>query len=326
MLFTTHAAPVRATQTDTEPTLAQTANKSYEDFIDAVWEFESDISPSKQEYYNSNWNTPVASYPKVDYPGRVVRDENGDPIIEQHLTIKELFKTLGISEYYSPDDAHPNWQLIQSNVVNYLGFVGFQFQESDLVDTGYYIFPGITIGDKSYPTHYVDLPNYTWANGRRSILVYPPVVEHPTLATDTVQYFDYYFTGKDGISSYHDFTQPDKHILVIKAHFANKYAGIVSGLNELGKNLSDYRGTSVYWSQLDPSVDPPPGNRPDKVEITLSGLLAGAHLRGAAGVIELLVDHKNPADENGTYILQYVQDYADYETPFPSVSINVEVS
>lgn len=97
-------------------------------------------------------------------------------------------------------------------------------------------------------------------------------------------------------------------------------------MKELGKNLSDYRGTSVYWSQLDPSVDPPPGNRPDKVEITLSGLLAGAHLRGAAGVIELLVDHKNPADENGTYILQYVQDYAGYETPFPSVSINVGVS
>lgn len=30
----------------------------------------------------------------------------------------------------------------------------------------------------------------------------------------------------------------------------------------------------------------------------------------------MLVDHKNPADENGTYILQYVQDYAGYETHF----------
>ena len=30
----------------------------------------------------------------------------------------------------------------------------------------------------------------------------------------------------------------------------------------------------------------------------------------------MLVDHKNPADENGTYILQYVQDYAGYDTPF----------
>ncbi len=177
-----------------------------------------------------------------------------------------------------------------------------------------------------YPTHYVDLPNSTWANGVRAALVYPPVVSQPTYATDTVQYFDYYFTGKDGINSYHNFTQPNKHILVIEAHFTNKYEGIVSGLKERSKQLSDYLGTSVYWSQLDPAVDPPPGNRSDKVEITLSGLLAGAHLRGAAGVIELLVDHKNPADENGTYILQYVQDYAGYETPFPGLSFTAKVS
>lgn len=317
MFLLLHSLSAGATEQSEARTNEQPTSKTHEDFIDAVWTYESDIDPSKQDYYNSNWNKSVASYPKVEYPGRVVRDTNGDPVIDKGLTIKELFETLGISAYYSPSDPHPDWKLIQSNVVNYLGFVGFQFQESDLVDTGYYIFPGITIGDKAYPTHYVDLPNYTWADGRRSFLVFPPTVNRPTLATDTVTFFDWYFTGKDGIHSYHDFTQPDNHVLVIKSHFANKYDGIVSGLAARGKQLADYLGTSVYWSQLDPSVNPPPGNRSDKVEITLSGLLAGAHLRGATGVIELLVDHKNPADENGTYILQYVQDYAGYDTPFP---------
>lgn len=32
----------------------------------------------------------------------------------------------------------------------------------------------------------------------------------------------------------------------------------------------------------------------------------------------------NPADENGTYILQYVQDYAGYETPFSSLGFDSE--
>ena len=48
----------------------------------------------------------------------------------------------------------------------------------------------------------------------------------------------------------------------------------------------------------------------------MSGLLAGAHLRGAEGIVNLLVEHKNSQDENGTYILQYVQVYAGYQTPF----------
>lgn len=236
--------------------LIEPASKTYEDFIDTVWTYESDIDPAKRDYYDENWNTPVTSYPKVEYPGRVVRGINGDPEIAKNLTIEELFETLGIKDYYTSDDPGPDWQLIQSNVVNYLGFVGFQFQESDLVDTGYYVFPQATIDGKNYPTHYVDLPNSTWAYGRRSIVVYPPTVNEPTVATDTVSFLDDNFTGKDGIYSYGDFTDPAKHVLVIEAHFANKYSGIVSGLAARGKHLEDYLGAFVYWNQLDP-----PSNR-----------------------------------------------------------------
>ena len=290
--------------------------KSYDDFIDAVWAFESDIDPSQQDYYNKNWNNPVASYPEIDYPGRVVRDSDGNPVPRDAISIEVLFYAIGIGDLYDPNDLNPDWKLIQSNVINYLGFVGFQFQESDLVDIGYYTFPEITVDDKLYPMHYVDLPNKTWANGVRSTLVFPPVVNEPTLASDTVAFFDSNFTGKKGISSYADFTNPDKHILVIKDHFTNKYNGIVTELKAKGKTIEDYLGTFVYWNELDPPISPPPGGRANKVEITMSGLLAGAHLRGAAGVVELLVDHKNPSDENRTYILQYVQDYAGYDTPF----------
>ena len=311
VLFSRSARHVGAQSTPSE------SSQSYEEFIDAVWAFESDIDPAEQDYYNKNWNKPVVKgYPKVEYPGRVIRDKNGNPEMDHDLTVEEFFNVIGIGHLYSPSDPTPDWKLIQSNVTNYLGFVGFQFQSSDLVDTGYYEFTQKIVRGKPYPMHYIDLPNSTWADGRRSILVYPPKASEPTLATDTVVWFNDNFTGKNGINSYEDFTTPDKHILVIKDHFANKYNGIVTELKARGKSLGDYLGTYVYWNELDPPVAPPPGGRSNKVEITMSGLLAGAHLRGAAGVVELLVDHRDPADENGTYILQYVQDYAGYDTPF----------
>lgn len=292
-------------------------SKSYDDFINAVWTYESDIDPSQQSYYNGNWNKPVvASYPKVEYPGRVVRAGNGDPVYAHDLTIEEFFEVIGIGNLYDPSDPNPDWKLIQSNVVNYLGFVGFQFQESDLVDLGYYRFDYVTIMQTSYPEHYVDVPNNYWSGGRREFFAEPPLVSTPTFARDVVIFENNNFTGKNGINNNTDFRTPDKHVLVIKDHFANKYQGIVSGLSARGKTLQDYLGTDVYWKQLDPPVSPPPGGRANEVEITLSGLLAGAHLRGAEGVVSLLVDHKNPSDENGTYILQYVQDYAGYDTPF----------
>ncbi|WP_419933229.1 hypothetical protein [Candidatus Poriferisodalis sp.] len=292
-------------------------SKSYEDFIDAVWIYESDIDPSQQSYYNENWKLPVVPpYPEVSYPGRVIRDLAGDPVYSNSLTVEQFFEVIGIADLYSPDDPNPDWKLIQSNVINYLGFVGFQFQESDLVDLGYYKFDTVTFMQNTYPAHYIDVPNHYWANGVRAFLAEPPLASVPTWARDVVMFSDENFTGKNGIASYKDFTTPDKHILVIKDHFENKYHGIVTGLADRGKTLQEYLGTYVYWDQLDPSVSPPPGGRANKVEITMSGLLAGAHLRGAAGIVSLLVDHKNPSDENGTYILQYVQDYAGYDTPY----------
>lgn len=293
-------------------------DKTYDDFIDAVWIKESSIDPTQQSYYDENWGNPVVpSYQKVEYPGRVVRDPaTGEPLMEYHLTIEEYFDAIGVGNLYNRFGAN-DWRKIQSSVINYLGFVGFQFQESDLVDLGYYKYQTKTIDSKTYPSHYVDVPVSHWTHGVTGFLdTDPKEVSEPTWVTDTVHFVDEGFTGKNGISSVADFKDPAKHILIIEDHFTNKYNGIVSGLAARGKTLSDYLGTYVTWDGLTPPVTPPPGGRANKVEITMSGLLAGAHLRGAAGVVELLVDHQNPADENNTYILEYVQDYAGYQTPF----------
>lgn len=295
---------------------------SYDDFINAVWIFESDIDPAKQDFYNHYWELPTTlSYPWVFHPGRVVRDYTGKPIIRNNLTIKELFTVIGVVSLYNPDNPNPDWAKMQASVINYLGFVGFQFQESDLQTLGYYDFvkiPGPD-GKGMYPVHYVDVNTGYWeADRTRFFTSDPALVSEPTWITDTVNFVDSNFTGKNGISSNADFHDPAKQIFIIKDHFANKYQGIVDGLKARGKQLPDYLNTKVYWDKLDPPVTNPPNGLPNEVTITLSGLLAGAHLRGAGGVVSLLVDGKNPQDESGTYILQYVQSYAGYDTPFKS--------
>jgi len=300
------------------PADANPDEKTWEDFIQTVWAFESSIDPSQKSFYKTNWDKPVLDpYPLVYKPGRVVRDySTGNPVMSGPLTVSEYFEAIGIAQFFHKGTPLTDWESIQSKVVNYLGFVGFQFQESDLHDLGYYIY-GTHYVSGYYPSHYVDIPNSNWAYGITGFLdTDPNQVSEPTYVTDVIHWDAGTFTGKNGVHNYRDFTNPEKHKIIIQDHFKNKFDGIVTGLTQHGKTLDDYLGTTVTWNGLDPSVSPPPGGRSNSVTITLSGLLAGAHLRGAEGVIELLVMHENPADESGTYILQYVQDYAGYETPF----------
>ena len=301
------------------PSATASDDKTWDDFIQTVWAYESSIDPSQQTFYEQNWDKPVmGSYPLVQYPGRVTRDpDTGNPEMSGMLTVEQYFETIGVDHLVKFGSPIIDWEYVQSNVINYLGFVGFQFQESDLHDLGYYEYATVTIDGRSYPSHYVDVPTSNWTNGTTAFLdTDPSQVSEPTWVTDVIHWDAGKFTGKHGINDYYDFTNPEKHKLIIQDHFANKYQGIVSGLAAQDKSLDDYLGTMLTWDGLDPPVSPPPGNRANSVTLTLSGLLAGAHLRGAEGVIELLIQHKNPADESGTYILQYVQDYAGYDTPF----------
>lgn len=309
------------------PAVATPSGKTWDGFIHAVWAFESSIDPSQQAFYEANWNNPVMDpYPLVEFPGRVIRNPaTGDPEMSEKLTVEQYFEAIGVADLFDHGTATISWEYIQSQVTNYLGFVGFQFQESDLYDLGYYKYATVAYQGKIYPSHYVDVPNSNWTNGRTGFLdTNPSQVSEPTWVTDVIHWDAGQFTGKYGVSSYNDFINPTKHKLIIQDHFVNKFYGIVSELAKHDKRLNDYLGTTITWNGLNPSVSPPPGNRANSVIITLSGLLAGAHLRGAEGVIELLVNHQNPADESGTYILQYVQDYAGYDTPFhPNISCSL---
>ena len=283
---------------------------SYDDFLSAILAYESTIDPNDHEYYEKNYNNPIAvTYQNVESPGRVVRDQDGHTT-SSPTSIKGYFERLGIDKYYTLGSTDPQmFSRMQHAVLNYLGFVGYQFSEQDLWDLGYYTH----YDEHGLPTYYSDVPVSNWADGvRDKVMVLPGKgIVHVT----DVNTWGGTFTGKDGVNNFNDAIDPEKQDIIARGHFRLKHRQIVILLAEQGKTLNDYIGTTIRWDECQPVLTPPTGV-PEAVEITMSGLLAGAHLRGAEGVVALLVDHENRADENGTAILQYVYQFGGYDTPF----------
>ncbi len=287
---------------------------TYDDFLTQIRVFESSIDPKKAQYYTDNYDNPAAvPYPEVEYPGRVIRDNAGNPV-RSTTSIKGYFEKLGIDHLYQKGTTDPEvFRQMQYAVINYLGFVGYQFSEQDLWVLGYYEH---TTPHGDLPIIYSDVPNSVWANGVRSVMREVPDFGL-SIVTD-VNTWEGIWLGKHGINSFKDLIDPVKQDFVAKDHFKYKYDRIVEFLAKHEKTIQQYLGTKLYWDRCIPPVSPPPGGRSNEVVVTMSGLLAGAHLRGAAGVEALLIDHENHADENGTTILQYVQDFGGYQTPFGS--------
>jgi integrating conjugative element protein (TIGR03758 family) len=100
------------------------------------------------------------------------------------------------------------------------------------------------------------------------------------------------FTGKNGISSLNDFkNNPDAQIKAIADYEAVQW----NVIQNLG--LSSYIGQTI-----------------NGVQITQSGLIAGAHLVGYGGLQKYLSSNgtKDVPDGNGTPISQYIQKFGGY--------------
>ena len=101
------------------------------------------------------------------------------------------------------------------------------------------------------------------------------------------------FTGKDGVYSIKDFLNNQKAQKNAQIIFKKKQWGYLKALGAdkyAGKIINGY-------------------------EITPSGLLAGAHLKGAGAVIEYLKSggKNNPKDGFGTSVESYIRKFAGYD-------------
>ncbi len=59
------------------------------------------------------------------------------------------------------------------------------------------------------------------------------------------------------------------------------------------------------------------------IEITISGLVAGAHLKGIGGVKKFLKGKDN-ADAYGTMISEYIEKFGGYDLSDSDITINLE--
>ena len=105
---------------------------TYQDFLYAILDFESDVSPKNWKTFKTAWDAKESSkawaYYKVDKPGRVVRDKSGAMVTTGPQTLQDLWKALGIDTYYDPaaSTAQQKKTLREMSykVVNQLGFIG----------------------------------------------------------------------------------------------------------------------------------------------------------------------------------------------------------
>lgn len=112
------------------------------------------------------------------------------------------------------------------------------------------------------------------------------------------------WTGKKGINSKKQFlNSPAVQEFAIREAFALNLKRVNARLADRGKSLNDYLGKAKTFKDNGVSKT---------ITITLSGILAGAHLRGPYGVANLLLDNKISHDEYGTSILRYIKEYGGY--------------
>ncbi len=120
------------------------------------------------------------------------------------------------------------------------------------------------------------------------------------------------FTGKNGVDSFATLKTDIQEAIILDA-FGYNLDVIESGLEAKSTSLDALIGTQrTYVDTNGQSVT---------VTLSLTGILAAAHLRGAWGTLELLNNGSASSDEYGTSILKYIQQFGAYDTPSYSVLI-----
>ncbi len=122
------------------------------------------------------------------------------------------------------------------------------------------------------------------------------------------------WTGKNGVNSLAEFTTAEVQERAIQEAFGYNLQVIETGLGYQGESLSDYLGTTRTYLDNGQAVS---------VTLSLTGIMAAAHLRGAWGTLALLQGGSVSTDEFGTSILRYVSQFGGYDAPSIEDAIKV---
>ncbi len=122
------------------------------------------------------------------------------------------------------------------------------------------------------------------------------------------------WTGKNGVNSLADFTTAEAQERAIQEAFGYNLQVIETGLGYQGESLSDYIGSTRTYTENGQEVS---------VTLSLTGIMAAAHLRGAWGTLALLQGGNVSVDEYGTSILRYISQFGGYDAPSVEDAIKV---
>jgi hypothetical protein len=112
------------------------------------------------------------------------------------------------------------------------------------------------------------------------------------------------WTGKNGINSKNQFqNSPKVQEIAIREAFNLNWQRVNSALAAKGQSVNNYLGKQKTFTDKGASKT---------ITVSLSGILAGAHLRGPYGVANLLLNNQVSHDEYGTSILRYMEEYGGY--------------
>ena len=114
------------------------------------------------------------------------------------------------------------------------------------------------------------------------------------------------WTGKNGATSLDAFMTAQVQDRALRDAFGHNLQVIENGLAQQGIGLDDVVGTTGSYMANGQVVT---------VELTLTGILAAAHLRGPWGTLALLQGGAVSTDEFGTSILQYIEQFGGFDSP-----------
>ena len=267
---------------------------TFAEFLAKLLARESGIDPALFPWYVREFDSPVLTYPAVTAPGRGIRDARTGRFTFRPITVAHYFEALGVREFFDPRDAGCI-EVMQHASTNALGFIGYQFGESILIDAGYYRPERVRIGNprgftETVESYYIGaIDESMWHGGRTQMLYQMPGTRRLVLATD-VNCWRGTFTGKNGVRTTADLKDPGKQRRIIRD---------VADLN--------YRRIKAIFKRMNYTL--PAGE-------TWSALIAAAHLSGCQAAARFALAGTNVMDQFGTSVHTYFEGFAGFQTPY----------
>jgi hypothetical protein len=269
-------------------------NGTFDEFLAKLLVRESGIDPALFPWYVREFDSPVLAYPAVTTPGRGVRDAQTGRFTFRPITVAQYFEALGVRDFFDPRDADCI-EVMQHASTNALGFIGYQFGESILIDAGYYRPERVRISNrhgriKTVESYYIGaIDEGVWRGGRTEMLYQLPGTRSLVLASD-VNRWRGTFTGKNGVRTTVDLKDPVKQRRVMRD---------VADLN--------YRRIKAIFKRTNYTL---------RSEETWSSLIAAAHLSGCEAAARFALSGTNVMDQFGTSIQTYFEAFAGFQTPY----------